>query len=200
MKKAIVKAAALLATAATAFALCACGETGGNANDPDTNRRDERVYNNVQDFSSLQGWNGWHYLYRDAMGEIYKMTFDLDGGRWNGRDFYCYNSPTEQHPGNNTETIIGWKATVNGKVQVTGSVTRNPADWSGDGVFYYVTLNEEEDDYLFSPLIEPLEKTPYEMEFEADVKAGDMLYFCINLNANNSFDSTQSNITIQYKY
>lgn len=198
MRKTFIKAAALMLTAATAVALCACGD--GDPNDgSDPNAKDTRVYNNVQDFSSLQGWNSWYYLYRDAMGEVYKMTFDLDGGRWNGRDFYCYNSPTEQHPGNNTETIVGWKATVNGTVKVNGSVVRCPADWSGDGVFYYVTLNGDEENYLFSTLIEPLERTPYEFAFEQEVKAGDMLYFCINLNANNSYDSTCSNITIEYK-
>ena len=179
------------------FAFAACRESGEGPSVPST---DDRVYNNVADFSSQQGWNGWYYLYRDSMGEIYSMTFDLDTGRWNGRDFYCYNSIGEQHPGNNTETIIAWKATVNGTVSVSGSVVRNPVDWKGDGVFYYVTLNQTEDeDYLFSTVVEALNKDPYAIEFETQVKAGDILYFCINGNVNNSYDSTCSNITIQYK-
>lgn len=178
------------------FALAACGGSGEQAG-PAT---DDRVYNNVADFSSQQGWNGWQYLYRDSMGEIYKMTFDLDTGRWNGRDFYCYNAIGEQHPGNNTETIIGWQATVDGTVSVSGSVVRNPVDWSGDGIFYYVTLNQTEDeDYLFSTVVEAQEREPYPFAFETKVKAGDILYFCINGNVNNSYDSTASNITIEYK-
>ena len=197
MKKTLITPPPHPRPAVTALPLCASGNDGNDKEG--ANGEDTRVYNNVQDFSSLQGWNGWYYLYRDSMGEIYKMTFDLDGGRWNGRDFYCYNAVGEQHPGNNTETIIGWKASVNGTVKVSGNVVRNPADWSGDGVFYYVTLNENDEDYLYSTLIEPLERTPYEFAFEAEVKAGDMIYFCINLNANNSFDSTCSNITIEYK-
>ncbi len=197
MKKSVFTAALVFAAV---FVLGGCGgniSADGSGKKPAT---DDRIYNNVADFSSKQGWQGWHYLYRDSMGEIYKMTFDLDTGRWNGRDFYCYNRIGEQHPGNNTETLIGWQATVDGSVSVAGTVVRNPVDFSGDGVFYYVTLNDrEEDDYLFSVVVEEDEKTPYKIEFTADVKAGDMLYFCINGNANNSFDSTCSNITIQYR-
>ena len=184
--------AALSLCAVTALSVCGCGEQ------PSAPQTDSRVYNNVADFSSRQGYLGWHYLYRDSMGEIYKMTFDYGTGRWNGRDFYCYNSPVEQHPGNNVETLIGWQATVEGRVQVTGSVTRNPADWSGDGVFYYVTLNDGEEDYLFSALIGAEVPDPYAVSFEAQVKAGDMLYFCINGNGNNSYDITVSDITVKY--
>lgn len=183
-------------TFAMLFGACACSRE----TEQEKPTTDDRVYNNVADFSSQQGWNGWYYMYRDSMGEIYKMTFDLDSGRWNGRDFYCYNAIGEQHPGNNTETLIAWQASVDGTVSVTGSVVRNPVDWAGDGVFYYVTLGETDDeDYLFSTVVEEDEREPYAIEFETPVKAGDMLYFCINGNASNSYDSTCSNITIQYK-
>ena len=179
------------------LAVCACAPDEEQSQQPAT---DDRVYNNVADFSTQQGWNGWYYMYRDSMGEVYNMTFDLDAGRWNGRDFYCYNSIGEQHPGNNTETLIVWKATVDGTVAVSGSVVRNPVDWGGDGVFYYVTLGvSEEEEYLFSTVVEEDEREPYAIEFETPVKAGDLICFCINGNANNSYDSTCSNITIQYK-
>lgn len=64
-------------TFAMLFGACACSRE----TEQEKPTTDDRVYNNVADFSSQQGWNGWYYMYRDSMGEIYKMTFDLDSGR-----------------------------------------------------------------------------------------------------------------------
>ena len=199
MKRILAALAALLmGISLCAFVGCSVTNANGKGDDETPPAVEDRVYNNVADFSSQQGWNGWYYAYRDSMGNVYYMVFDLDTGRWNGRDYYCCIGIGEQHPGNNSETLIIWEAPKDGSVSVSGSVVRCPADWMGDGVFYYVTLNDSEESYLWSQLVEPLERNPYELTFTTEVKRGDRLMFCINGNASNAYDSTRSNITIEY--
>ncbi|MGN1100159.1 MAG: hypothetical protein ACI4S9_07405 [Christensenellales bacterium] len=177
-----------------ALTLClvavSCGSEGGLI--------DEFDFEN--DFSNAQGYRNWYYLYGNTDGDLNYMTFDLDEGKWRGKDFYSKNGINEQHPGNNTETIIGFYCDRNGEISVQGSVTRCPVDWMGDGLFFYAAYysGSLSDEYLTSFSIDALEKKPYEYEFTKKVKKGDFIYFAVNANGNNSYDSVRNSINIKY--
>lgn len=174
-----------------ALALVGCKDKGGEVLDS---------YNNITDFSNRQGWRNWYYLYGDVEAPEY-MVFDLDNGRWNGRDWYSFMEIRQFHPGNNGETILGFKAPKKGTLDVSGTITRCPTDFNAqnaDGVFVYAVYNTTENDYLYSETLAKDAKDPYAVAFTQEVKAGEMLYFVLNANGNNSFDNTRFDITVKY--
>lgn len=177
--------------------LCSCERK------PETSTREEdlNTYSFVRDFSNMHGYRGWSYCYGDVE-EPKKMTYDLELCVWRGRDFYAYMKINEQHPGNNSETIIAFTAPKAGMVSVTGSIIRCPAQWSGDGVFFYVValINEKlEDDYLTSTIVGELQEEAFEYTFTKKLSANDTLYFVINPNKDNSHDQVRNDIVIEFQ-
>ena len=156
------------------------------------------TFNNVTDFSNKHGYKNWYYMYGDV-DDPRLMVFDMDIGRWNGKDFYAFMEIGQIHPGNNTETFYGFKAPKDGTLHVSGDVKRTPTAYGeGDGVFTYIAFNNSENDYLFSKTKNKDDNTVSEFEFDVEVKAGDMLFFVTNASANNSYDNTKWNIDIAY--
>lgn len=153
----------------------------------------------VNDFANVQGYKNWYYFYGDTEEPKY-MIFDVDYNMWRGRDFYSRVQINEQHPGNNTETIIAFKAPKDGKLKVDGSIVRCPAVWDGDGVFFYISYFYKviAEEYMFSANIDTMDKTPTEYSFELEVKKDAFLYFTINANSSNTYDAVTNQILIKY--
>lgn len=200
MKNKVLKLLVSLALTAacifTAAGLAGCGD--GNDGKP---VEVLSSYNNITDFSNKQGWRNWYYLYGDVEEPSY-MVFDMDGARWNGRDFYSFIEIRQFHPGNNGESILGFKAPKSGTLKIDGVIKRCPTDFNAqnaDGVFVYVTSDKNLENYLWDKIISKDSREEHTFALEPKVKAGEFIYFILNPNGNNSFDNTSFDITISYK-
>lgn len=163
------------------------------------------VYNNYDDFSTLHGYMGWYYMFgnlsdSEADSTLSKMVFDLDIGRWNGKDFYVFIEKNQMHPGNNSEVILGWKAPKSGSITLDCTVTHCPTDptaVTADGVLFYVQKGFS-DEYVMSKQIARDDVEEHKMSDNLTVKKDEMIFFVINAAGNNSYDNTRVLANIEY--
>lgn len=175
---------------------------GTNANDavawnPTISYIISESYNLTQDFSAEQGTSGWYYLESDGVSYS-EMVWNAETNRWNGSNTYSLIwAPAQLHP-DGLDTVVGWKAPNSGTVLVLGNPKKAALGY--DGVKVKIKRNDQQiwpennqwqniagDDAL-----------GYLHRFTLEISEGDMLYFIVNQNGDNSADETYWSPTIIY--
>jgi len=152
-----------------------------------------QVYQASVGFSSTQGANGWYYQQWD--GSTYSnMTWT--GSNWKGTDTYCLIGSKIQHPDNH-DSVRKWVAPESGTVKITsdGKISVGP---NGDGVRVKVLKNNKDIWPSSGWQTIPANSSISFPEKYVNVEAGDALYFIVNKNGTNSYDSTTWDPVITY--
>jgi hypothetical protein len=129
-----------------------------------------------------QEWNGLQYS-----NLIYK------NGRWEGSSPYTLITRDNQHP-SKMDSVRKWVAPRTGLIWIAGNVAKSDIS-GGDGVTAKILKNRIQ---LWSRMLAYNDSIGYEMGISVAVQKGDAIYFTINQNANNAYDSTRWNPSIAY--
>ncbi|MFD2328520.1 FG-GAP-like repeat-containing protein [Cohnella sp. GCM10020058] len=141
-------------------------------------------------FSKGQGWYGWSY--KQWNGSAYSdMTWNSAAGRWQGTQPYVLILADRQHP-DTYDAVRAWTAPYAGTVTVSGTVRLEST--GGDGIVAAVKKNGTT---VWGPQTVTT-TTGMAHSFTVSVAAGDVLYFIVNKNGTNSYDTTIWNPTIAY--
>jgi hypothetical protein len=153
---------------------------------------DRNSYDASTDFTGKSGEAGWRYLeYDDG---LYKgTTWDSTQYRWTGSDPYLLVSAGGGHPAGGNDSVRAWTAPRAGTVRVTALNGISSANGSGaDGVGVKIVKHPGGTQVWpasgYQP-VAPGTTTPFGA-VEVTVAKGDSLYFHINQNGNNSYDTT----------
>ncbi len=150
-------------------------------------------------FSSTQGDSQWYY--QEYTGGAYvNMTYNNAGGYWNGSAEFLQIRPDGVHPVDGKDAVIVWRATKPGVVAVTTQRGRIGVGNGGgaDGTRIKIVKSRVENPNVTTP-VWPASGTPQTIpagqtiDFTpliVSVGVGDLLYFQVNANANQGFDST----------
>lgn len=141
------------------------------------------------EFSSTQGTNGWYY--KEWNGSTY-LNMTLDGSRWKGSETYSLIMNNAQHPGANVDSSRIWQASTNANIEIKGNAKMNQSGL--DGVIVSILKNSQ---VIWTRAIEATDTvTGVNFDILTNVVPGDNIYFKVNKNINNYFDSTLINPTI----
>jgi hypothetical protein len=144
-------------------------------------------------FSNVQGKNNWYYQFWN--GSSYSnMSFDSTNNAWLGT-YPNLVSSTGQHPGVSTDSVRKWVAPQSGTINITGNVAKSDLR-SGDGVSVKVLKNSTN---LWSALIAYNDGVGRNIDVTTNVVTGDAIYFILNRNGSELYDSTNWNPKIAYK-
>ena len=148
-------------------------------------------------FSSEQGRSGWYYRTSTRKG-MTDMTFDTANNRWKGTAEFCLISAGSMHP-DAVDAALVFKAPEAGEIQCLYSFSS--ASDQGDGVILYIQHNGQKIE-IGSEKNGGLLVTygsPADGEITLTVAAGDEIAFIINRNGTNTFDATDTLVTVSYK-
>jgi hypothetical protein len=147
-------------------------------------------------FSSTQGQNQWFYEF-EAPNETgtgdhkSPMTYDSANSRWLKSGSYSIITSNTQSPDSGKDSSRVWRAPAAGAIHITGTVKK--ADTSGgDGVNVkvkrnFTTIWPSSGGWQF---IAYNNSTGYAVDVYTKVNAGDRIYFTVNMNGTNSYDTT----------
>lgn len=148
-------------------------------------------------YSAEQGKNNWYYRSSARKG-MTDMTFDATNNRWQGGAEFCLISAGSMHP-DTVDAALVFKAPKAGTVTCLYSFTS--ASDQGDGVILYVKHNgdriEVGDEKNGGLLI--TYGSPADGEITLTVAEGDEIAFIINRNGTNTFDATDTSVTVAYQ-
>ena len=148
-------------------------------------------------FSGEQGKNNWYYRSHARKG-MTDMTFDAANNRWQGDAEFCLISTGSMHP-DTVDAALVFKAPKAGTVTCLYSFTS--ASDQGDGVILYIKHNGEKVE-IGSEKNGGLLITygsPADGEITLTVAEGDEIAFIINRNGTNTFDATDTAVTVAYQ-
>ena len=142
----------------------------------------------ADDFSSVQGTNGWHYGTCDWLGANFQeLAYNADNK--------AYSNGTAElkadfvHPGDGVNAGYKWVAARSGKIRVSGSYTKyaNSDDPNADGTCVRICINGGEKKWM-GTMGNFAEAQTVTFDEVYDVEAGDELVFAINPETNYSYD------------
>ncbi|MFC5404746.1 hypothetical protein [Cohnella soli] len=143
-------------------------------------------YQASANFSSTQGSANWYYQEWNGTAYSNLATYDAVNQQWVGSQPYVLVMKNAQHPDTN-DSVRKWVAPANGYVNVKGNVRMYAS--GGDGV--KVTIKQNNTTVWGTQTIAGTDTTTgIDHDFTVAVAAGDALYFIVNKNGNNYFDST----------
>lgn len=148
-------------------------------------------YKASKGFSGGQGWHRWYY--QQWNGTSYSnMTWDTVNNRWHGSQTYCQIMQSKQHPDTN-DSVRKWVAPYAGTVKITGTVKKE--NTSGNGVD--VTIKKNSSTVWGTHLITTTSGMAHDIT--VTVSAGDSLYFIVNRNGDNAYDTTLWDPEVTYQ-
>ncbi|THF76737.1 glycosyl hydrolase family 28 protein [Cohnella fermenti] len=155
------------------------------------------VYNASTDFLSYQGGWNWNYLQGNAASYT-SMSWNATDRTWRGTNTWnLIHDGGLMHP-DADDTVRAWTAPVSGTISVTGTARKQDTN-GGDGVRFKILKNTAQ---LWPAsgwqTIAFNDATGVSHALTVSVTAGDVLYFVLNKNASNSFDTTYWSPTITY--
>lgn len=162
-----------------------------------TGLTDEDTYVFARDFASTQGIRNWYYL-EAVNGSYQELSWDEGQDKWAGSGTYnLIWAPGNMHPDGN-DTVLAWKASKAGTVQVIGNPKK--VNTGNDGVRVKI-LKDSSQVWPESgwKTIGGSDTTGVSHNFTVDVNKDDMLYFVLNQNVNNYSDGTSWNPLITYQ-
>ena len=142
----------------------------------------------ADDFSGVQGTNGWHYGTCDWLGANFQeLAYNADNK--------AYSNGTAElkadfvHPGDGVNAGYKWVAARSGKIRVSGSYTKyaNSDDPNADGTCVRICINGGEKKWM-GTMGNFAEAQTVTFDEVYDVEAGDELVFAINPETNYSYD------------
>ena len=136
------------------------------------------TYRASVDFSSLQGFHNWYYLY----GSGTEMSYV--NGRWQGNETYLLLWANGGHPGNFSDAIRRWKAPQACSVNITGNAFDGHTT-CGSGASVYIKKNST---ILWQQPIANGNTAGVAFNQTTTVVAGDNIDFGINRGADNVWD------------
>jgi hypothetical protein len=155
-------------------------------------RRNMAIYRASVDFSSVQGFRNWYYIY----GSGNPMTFSE--GKWRGNEKYLELDANGGHPGDLSDAIRRWKAPQAGTLTISGTAfDQNPGCGAGSTV--YVRKNSVT---LWQRTIANGNSKGIPLNVTTTVVAGDNIDFGINRGPDDmsSCDSTGLDPTIEFTF
>ena len=148
-------------------------------------------------YSGEQGKNNWYYRSHARKG-MTDMTFDAANNRWQGDAEFCLISTGSMHP-DTVDAALVFKAPKAGTV--TCHYSFSSASDQGDGVILYIKHNgqkieigNEKNGGLLITY-----GSPADGEITLTVAEGDEIAFIINRNGTNTFDATDTSLTVAYQ-
>lgn len=148
-------------------------------------------------YSTEQGKNNWYYRSHTRKG-MTDMTFDAANNRWQGSAEFCLISAGSMHP-DTADAALVFKAPKAGEITCLYSFTS--ASDQGDGVILSIEHNgqkigigDEKDGGLLVTY-----GSPTDGEITLTVAEGDEIAFIINRNGSNTFDATDTAVTVVYQ-
>jgi hypothetical protein len=148
-------------------------------------------------FSTEQGKNNWYYKSSARKG-MTDMTYDAANSRWKGDAEFCLISAGSMHP-DAVDAALVFKAPKAGEITCTYSFA--VVSEQSDGVILYIRHNGETleigDAKNGGLLI--THGAPADGEITLTVAEGDEIAFVINRNGTNSFDATDTAVSVLYK-
>ena len=148
-------------------------------------------------FSTEQGKNNWYYKSSARKG-MTDMTYDAANSRWKGDAEFCLISAGSMHP-DAVDAALVFKAPKAGEITCTYSF--GVVSEQSDGVILYIRHNGEKleigDAKNGGLLI--THGAPADGEIMLTVTEGDEIAFAINKNGTNSFDATDTAVSVLYK-
>jgi hypothetical protein len=146
------------------------------------------TYNATTDFQTYQG--AWNWKYQQWNGAGYSdMAWHSVDKQWRGS--YTYNTiwnGSAMHPDTN-DTARVWMAPMSGTIRISGNVKKAGA--GGDGVLVKIMKNGTQvwpaSGYQF---IAHDDLSGVYHDVSITVAAGDNIYFLLNKNGNNGYDTT----------
>ena len=148
-------------------------------------------------YSGEQGGNNWYYRTASRKG-MTDMTFDAANNRWQGDTEFCLVSRGSMHP-DTLDAALVFKAPRAGEITCLYSFAS--ASDQGDGVILYMERNGQKVEIGSEKNGGVLVTygTPADGELTLTVAEGDEIAFIINRNKSNSFDATDTSVTVAYQ-
>ncbi|MDG0794290.1 hypothetical protein OMP38_28220 [Cohnella ginsengisoli] len=155
------------------------------------------VFNASTDFLTYQGGWNWNYLQGNA-APYTSMAWNATDKTWRGTNAWnIIHDGGLMHP-DADDTVRAWTAPVTGTVRVTGNARKQDTN-GGDGVRIKILKNAAQ---LWPAsgwqAIAYNDATGVSHSLTVNVTAGDVLYFVLDKNGNNSFDTTYWSPNIIY--
>ncbi|XID94081.1 hypothetical protein ACF3MZ_06040 [Paenibacillaceae bacterium WGS1546] len=156
------------------------------------------VYQASTDFLSYQG--GWNWSYMGWNGSSYaNMAWNAADKTWRGSNAWnLIHDGGLMHP-DASDTVRAWKAPISGTVSITGNVRKEDPN-GGDGVRVRILKNTTQiwpsGGYQS---IAYNDTTGVGHAMSVSVAAGDTIYFVVNKNGTNAFDTTYWSPAIVYE-
>lgn len=154
-------------------------------------------YNATTDFQEYQG--AWNWYYQEWNGSSYaNLTWHAADKQWRGSYFYntIWNGGA-MHPDTN-DTVRVWLAPISGTVRITGNVKKGSV--GGDGVRVKMMKNDTQvwpaSGYQ---MIAQNDVIGINHDVNVTVSASDKVYFLLNKNGNNGYDTTIWSPDITYQ-
>ena len=155
---------------------------------------DRDRYEYLWDFSNINGYRNWYYLYLEKGSAEYKeMTLDpRDTTSWLSPEKSCFHQYIGIFVGQRMAPVVAWKAPRDGTVTLDAAIRmRYP---NAGCVCLTIRQNETE---LYSGILLPGQ--PYQGAMELSVRAGDFLYFIMDCDGDNAMDCVRMNAVILYQ-
>ncbi|MFA5794468.1 MAG: fibronectin type III domain-containing protein [Candidatus Brocadiia bacterium] len=151
------------------------------------------VYQASTGFTSTQGANNWYY--QEWTGGFYQdMNWDPANNRWQGSYVYNLLWSSACHP-DTYEPARKWMSPANYGLTITGNVQKSNLG-GGDGITASIYNNTNP---LWSQAVVFNDNVGYNYVLNTVVSSGDAVYFRVNQNANNSYDSTTFNPVVRLR-
>lgn len=155
------------------------------------------TYSFIDGFSSIQGLNQWYY--KEWNGSNYAdMVWDSAKGRWQGSNTYCIIGEGWLHPDTN-DVVLTWKAPKDGVVTIRGTMEHGTLN--GDGTLTRIMKQNGSNVTQIWPSSGPQEIKPNLVAqhiLQVWVSTNDLIYFHVNQNSNNAYDSMDWDPVISY--
>lgn len=141
-------------------------------------------------YSNNQGAGNWYYQQWD--GSKYS-NMQYKNGHWEGASTATFIEQSRQHPDQN-DSVRKWIAPMAGMIYISGNVAKYDPN-GGDGVTVSVLKNKV---VIWSKQLRYNDTAGYNLTLTAGVSQGDVIYFVVNRNGDNSYDTTSWNPSIAY--
>lgn len=152
-----------------------------------------RKWEASSDFSTTQGENDWWYLYWDGTSYS-QMVYGIN--HWGNESWHdpieksatwrLSGSALTVHTAPSFDAALTWVAPYAGRFGITGNV-RKAWDPHGDGVAVRIL---KESELLWHQVIEGDDQIGFDFNLETSLAAGERVYFVVNKNSTNLYDTT----------